>query len=450
VPPELDRRRISARIDAQHGLPKRRRLPLAGRWAIVPARRPYLHADPREASLAANKTIMPALVRSRAPSATRLRLLAPLLMAAACAGGVSAAVAQTITLGSSGQPAVEVNLDAITGATAPPGRQLAVPGGSLSATQRQLRIPNLDRPEAGAIILRQPGTTAAGRVRLRPPSEAAPRRAAAQPPAPATPKPTRTPPTTTTTRPTPPPATATARPAPAPPPPAAAPTPRVAAAPPPATPPRATAATPPPAPPAATTRGDDGPRMPAVPQGQLTARDVAPPPPEPRGQARSLTPPPAPPPAPAATTSPPASSSQQAARTVAPPPPPSSSTATTAAPRSEPPRVAALPPADDETTQIRFRSGSAALAADDEQRLADIAKRLQGTDKRLQLRAYADDSSDDSSPSRARRLSLSRALAVRSYLIENGMRSTRIDVRALGIARDGGPPDRVDVILLER
>lgn len=173
--------------------------------------------------------------------------------------------------------------------------------------------------------------------------------------------------------------------------------------------------------------------MPAVPQGQLTARDVAPPPPEPRGQARSLAPPPAPPPAPTTTT-----------------PPPASSTATTAAPRPEPSRVAALPPADDETTQIRFRSGSAALAADDEQRLADIAKRLQGTDKRLQLHAYADDSGEDSSPSRARRLSLSRALAVRSYLIENGMRSTRIDVRALGIARDGGPPDRVDVILLER
>ena len=47
-------------------------------------------------------------------------------------------------------------------------------------------------------------------------------------------------------------------------------------------------------------------------------------------------------------------------------------------------------------------------------------------------------------------MSLSRALAVRSYLIEQGIRSTRIDVRALGLAGDSGPLDRVDVVLLGR
>jgi len=97
--------------------------------------------------------------------------------------------------------------------------------------------------------------------------------------------------------------------------------------------------------------------------------------------------------------------------------------------------------------QIPFRSGSAALGTETERKLAAIAQQMRDGDGRLQLKAYAE--SDDQNSSKARRLSLSRALAVRSYLIENGMRSTRIDVRALGIARDSGPADRVDIVLLE-
>ena len=62
---------------------------------------------------------------------------------------------------------------------------------------------------------------------------------------------------------------------------------------------------------------------------------------------------------------------------------------------------------------------------------------------RIQLRAYAGGS--EISASKARRLSLSRALAVRSYLIEQGVRSTRIDVRALGDKVDDDPVNRVDI-----
>jgi outer membrane protein OmpA-like peptidoglycan-associated protein len=43
-------------------------------------------------------------------------------------------------------------------------------------------------------------------------------------------------------------------------------------------------------------------------------------------------------------------------------------------------------------------------------------------------------------------MSLSRALAVRSYLIKAGVRSTRMDVRALGNNVQGSPADRVDII----
>ena len=69
-------------------------------------------------------------------------------------------------------------------------------------------------------------------------------------------------------------------------------------------------------------------------------------------------------------------------------------------------------------------------------------------DGRLQLQAFAGGSGE--SASGARRTSLSRALAVRSFLIEAGVRSTRVDVRALGTAADSGPPERVDVLYVVR
>jgi outer membrane protein OmpA-like peptidoglycan-associated protein len=47
-------------------------------------------------------------------------------------------------------------------------------------------------------------------------------------------------------------------------------------------------------------------------------------------------------------------------------------------------------------------------------------------------------------------MSLSRALAIRSFLIENGVRSTRIDVRALGNKTTEEPFNRVDLKVTER
>ncbi len=66
----------------------------------------------------------------------------------------------------------------------------------------------------------------------------------------------------------------------------------------------------------------------------------------------------------------------------------------------------------------------------------------------LQLLAYA--SGDEANASKARRLSLSRALEVRKYLMEMGVRSTRIEVRALGNKIEGSPAERVDVVLTAR
>ena len=110
-------------------------------------------------------------------------------------------------------------------------------------------------------------------------------------------------------------------------------------------------------------------------------------------------------------------------------------------------QMATLTPAGDNSLEGRFRSGSSVLTRDDERRLKVMVQSLDPTGTRLQLKAYAEATGNNTS--KARRLSLSRALAVRSFLIENGLRSTRIDVRALGIARDGGAPDRVDIVTMD-
>ena len=51
-------------------------------------------------------------------------------------------------------------------------------------------------------------------------------------------------------------------------------------------------------------------------------------------------------------------------------------------------------------------------------------------------------------PSTARRLSLSRALAVRSALMADGVASSRIYVRALGATGGDEAPDRVDLAVM--
>jgi outer membrane protein OmpA-like peptidoglycan-associated protein len=66
-----------------------------------------------------------------------------------------------------------------------------------------------------------------------------------------------------------------------------------------------------------------------------------------------------------------------------------------------------------------------------------------GDETTFNVQAYAPGKADD--PSTARRISLSRAMAVRSALVADGVPSARIFVRALGEQYGDGPPDRVDV-----
>lgn len=80
--------------------------------------------------------------------------------------------------------------------------------------------------------------------------------------------------------------------------------------------------------------------------------------------------------------------------------------------------------------------------------LAPVLEALRGdANARLQIQAYA--TGGDDQGGQARRLSLSRALAVRGHLIEQGIAATRMDVRALGRTGDQ-PADRVDILLVRR
>jgi outer membrane protein OmpA-like peptidoglycan-associated protein len=101
------------------------------------------------------------------------------------------------------------------------------------------------------------------------------------------------------------------------------------------------------------------------------------------------------------------------------------------------------------STRIGFSAGSAKLNSDASARLQDVSASLKKNGAlRIQLLSYA--GAKDGSTSQARRLSLSRALAARSYLIAKGIRSTSIDVRALGNQSGNGPTDRIDILVTTR
>lgn len=125
-----------------------------------------------------------------------------------------------------------------------------------------------------------------------------------------------------------------------------------------------------------------------------------------------------------------------------------------AAPKPSETKVAALPPArtaapQSVLTRLIFPAGAADVAGPLAEQLDNVARTMRTRDERLLLQAYAA-ASTSGSASGSRRLSLARALEVRSYLIRKGLKSTRIDVRALGTSDNSSPADRVDILLLTR
>jgi outer membrane protein OmpA-like peptidoglycan-associated protein len=124
------------------------------------------------------------------------------------------------------------------------------------------------------------------------------------------------------------------------------------------------------------------------------------------------------------------------------------------APTASPPRTrqqtaAVAPPAVPAGAggfRVSFSGTSADLSAAAESQLTALAQMLAGSNDRIILNGYA----SGESASGARRVALSRVLAVRAYLVDKGVQQPRIDVRAVGTPSDGGSPERVDIAKIGR
>ena len=113
------------------------------------------------------------------------------------------------------------------------------------------------------------------------------------------------------------------------------------------------------------------------------------------------------------------------------------------------PPPAPTPPAVPDEYKIAFKIGASDVPSDATATLKAMAARInKDPSLRVQLLAFASDA--EKSVSRSRRLSLERAVNVRKQLLNAGVDSTRIEVRALGEQSGGGEPDRVDVITTKR
>ena len=99
--------------------------------------------------------------------------------------------------------------------------------------------------------------------------------------------------------------------------------------------------------------------------------------------------------------------------------------------------------------RIVFNDTDTRVPKTEKTKILSLANAVRGKENlRLQVLAYA--GGQNLSNSKTRRMSLSRALAVRSLLIVNGVRSTQIDIRALGNKTDEKPFNRVDLDLAKR
>lgn len=140
-----------------------------------------------------------------------------------------------------------------------------------------------------------------------------------------------------------------------------------------------------------------------------------------------------------------------AARANAPAPPtapPVTTALASVAPKQQkvaPSAASALPTGEGLT--VPFAGDDATIPAQSNASLERLVQQLtQDPSLTARIEAYA--AGGEASVSKARRLSLSRALAVRSFLLDRGIAATRIEVRALGTPTKG-TPDRVDVGIIK-
>ena len=115
-----------------------------------------------------------------------------------------------------------------------------------------------------------------------------------------------------------------------------------------------------------------------------------------------------------------------------------------ASPPSETPQTAITAPVGKPIVRILFDSGDATLSDDARDKILNFAEKFRVNGGRVTLQGYA--GTTGSSSSNDRRLSLRRVLAVREMIMTAGISPERLEVRALGGAKDAGPLDRVDIL----
>lgn len=124
---------------------------------------------------------------------------------------------------------------------------------------------------------------------------------------------------------------------------------------------------------------------------------------------------------------------------------PRTDTAALPPPPEAAPPAASLPPSS--VLSLVFAADATNLPDAADAVVDRIVERLRASDTaRLQLRSYASGTPDTAREARQR--ALARALALRERLTAFGIRSTRVDVRALGLDEGGGVPDRIDAVFL--
>ena len=102
---------------------------------------------------------------------------------------------------------------------------------------------------------------------------------------------------------------------------------------------------------------------------------------------------------------------------------------------------------DIKSLRIYFEEGSAIISDTDSNKIINFASNISKEIYQISINAYAVQKGDKTSV--ARRLSLSRALAVRKIFIKSGISSESMQIRALGNNFEGESGDRVEINLIE-
>jgi hypothetical protein len=111
----------------------------------------------------------------------------------------------------------------------------------------------------------------------------------------------------------------------------------------------------------------------------------------------------------------------------------------------EPDNAQPAPPIPEGGIRIVFPSELNEVPTEANAALDDLASQMVADESmRIQIMCYASGTED--TESKARRKSLARCINIRQYLFKKDVRTTRMDVRALGLKSEGQPADRVDIV----